>query len=120
MTDATLVFAVSAAAGARTGLGGGLMPEDVSPGVIGFLVTLALVLACIPLFRSMTGKLRGVQHRALPEEAAADDASDDRALHHDGSAPSENTADDDASDDHPPRHASVSPADDERPGPAAG
>ena len=36
---------------------------DVSPGVLGFLVTLAVVLACIPLFRSMTSKIRGVQHR---------------------------------------------------------
>lgn len=38
-------------------------PEDVSPGVLGFLVTLAVVLACIPLFRSMTGKIRGVEFR---------------------------------------------------------
>lgn len=36
---------------------------EVSPGVLGFLVTLAVVLACIPLFRSMTTKIRGVQHR---------------------------------------------------------
>lgn len=51
--------------------GGGLAPEDVSPGVIGFLVTLALVLACIPIFRSMTGKLRGVHHRPVPGEVPA-------------------------------------------------
>ena len=51
----------------------GLTEWDVSPGVIGFLVTLALVLACIPLFRSMTGKIRGVQHRD-PAGASADDA----------------------------------------------
>ena len=38
-------------------------PEDVSPGVLGFLVTLAVVLACIPLFRSMTSKIRGVEFR---------------------------------------------------------
>lgn len=50
---------------------GGVAREDVSPGVIGFLVTLALVLACIPLFRSMTGKVRRVQHRD-PEDAGAD------------------------------------------------
>lgn len=41
----------------------------VSPGMAGFLVTLAVVLACIPLFRSMVRKIRGVQYRA---EAAED------------------------------------------------
>jgi hypothetical protein len=77
--SAALVSAalVSAAWGLPSGVpveapGGGLAPEDVSPGVIGFLVTLALVLACVPLFRSMTGKLRGVQHRDPAGEA--DDA----------------------------------------------
>lgn len=63
-----------------TAPGGGLAPEDVSPGVIGFLVTLALVLACIPLFRSMTGKVRGVQHRAEPrDDVPTQDAHGDRA-----------------------------------------
>ena len=59
----TLASVVAAAGAGAAATGGGPAPEDVSPGVIGFLVTLALVLACIPLFRSMTGKLRGVQHR---------------------------------------------------------
>lgn len=36
---------------------------EVSPGVLGFLVTLAVALACIPLFRSMTTKIRGVRRR---------------------------------------------------------
>lgn len=52
----------------------GLLPEDVTPGVIGFLVTLAVVLACIPLFRSMTRKVRGVAYRAdLAEAEQVDD-----------------------------------------------
>ncbi|WP_024285381.1 hypothetical protein [Cellulomonas sp. KRMCY2] len=50
----------------------GVDPEDVSPGVLGFLVIFAVVLACIPLFRSMTSKLRGVEHRAR-REASTDD-----------------------------------------------
>lgn len=50
----------------------GLQPEDVTPGVIGFLVTLALVLATIPLIRSMTRKTRRVGLRA-EVEAQADD-----------------------------------------------
>lgn len=45
----------------------GVNPEDVSPGVLGFLVIFAVVLACIPLFRSMTSKLRGVDHRERRE-----------------------------------------------------
>ena len=39
-------------------------PSTVTPGVVGFLVIFAVVLASIPLFRSMTGKLRGVDRRA--------------------------------------------------------
>lgn len=45
-------------------------PDLVTPGVLGFLVTLAAVLACIPLFLSMTGKLRRMEHRARSEERA--------------------------------------------------
>lgn len=44
--------------------GQGPAPDEVTPGILGFLVTLAVVLACIPLFRSMTSKVRGVQPRA--------------------------------------------------------
>ena len=63
------------AGGFRAEVRDGLANQDVSPGVIGFLVTLALVLACIPLFRSMTGKVRGVQHR--DPAGQADDAAPD-------------------------------------------
>lgn len=49
----------------------GVDPDSVTPGVLGFAVTLAAVLACIPLFLSMTRKIRGVQHRGRLEEAAA-------------------------------------------------
>ena len=50
-----------------------------SPGLIGFLVTLALVLACIPLFRSMTSKVRGVQYRDHADDVAAEDSAGDSA-----------------------------------------
>ncbi len=43
--------------------------EAWTPGVLGFLVTLGLVVACIPIFRSMTGKIRGVQHRGIEGSA---------------------------------------------------
>lgn len=42
------------------------VPEPAAatgPGIAGFLVTFALVLACIPLFLSMTRKVRGVRFR---------------------------------------------------------
>lgn len=59
----------------------GLEPLDVSPGLLGFVVVFAMVLACIPLFRSMSGKLRGVDHRALDrgddEAERAPDRRDD-------------------------------------------
>ncbi|WP_149202296.1 hypothetical protein [Actinotalea subterranea] len=59
----------------------GVDPGDVSPGVPGFLVIFLVVLACIPLFRSMTSKLRRLDHRARveaagePVTAPADDAA---------------------------------------------
>ena len=43
-------------------------PTTVTPGVVGFLVIFAVVLACIPLFRSMVGKLRGLERRAQGDE----------------------------------------------------
>ena len=46
----------------------GLDPLDVSPGLLGFAVIFFVVIACIPLFRSMTGKLRNVDQRARLEE----------------------------------------------------
>lgn len=36
---------------------------QTGPGIAGFLVTFALVLVCIPLFLSMTRKIRGVGYR---------------------------------------------------------
>lgn len=49
-------------------LQGGLDPQDVSPGLFGFLAIFLVALACIPLFRSMTSKIRGVNHRAPAED----------------------------------------------------
>ena len=53
------------------GLREGLSETDVSPGLLGFLVIFAAVVACIPLLRSMVSKIRGVQHRDLPPEDVA-------------------------------------------------
>ncbi|MCV2396384.1 hypothetical protein OEB99_18900 [Actinotalea sp. M2MS4P-6] len=44
---------------------------DVTPGLLGFVVIFAVVLAVIPIFLNMTGKLRRLRHRAELEEAEA-------------------------------------------------
>jgi len=49
-------------------------PADVSPGLLGFFTVFLIALACIGLFRSLTSKLRNVNHRQAlldAEEAAA-------------------------------------------------
>lgn len=58
------------------GLRQGVDPVDVTPGVLGFLVIFAAALACIPLFRSMTTKVRRIEYLAQREadEAAEADA----------------------------------------------
>lgn len=50
--------------------GGELDPLDVSPGLLGFLVTFGLVVACIVLFVSMTRMVRRVGRRPEPDEPA--------------------------------------------------
>lgn len=53
--------------------GGELDPLDVSPGLLGFLVTFGLVAVCIVLFVSMTRMVRRVGRRAeLEDESVAD------------------------------------------------
>lgn len=73
MTSASRLAPMQAADQLRPGLD----PLDVSPGLLGFLVVFALVLACLPLFRSLTGKLRGIEHRAVPDAEAEPDAEGD-------------------------------------------
>ncbi|NCT91169.1 hypothetical protein GXB85_09425 [Cellulomonas sp. APG4] len=75
MTAVPALAALGVLAEVEDELRPGLEPLDVSPGLLGFLVVFAMVLACIPLFRSMSGKLRGVDHRA-PDR---DDDGEERA-----------------------------------------
>ena len=55
----------------------GVDPKDVTPGTLGFIVTLFLVIAIIFLIRDMTKRIRRVRYReqltteALEREAAA-------------------------------------------------
>jgi len=56
--------------------GGELDPNDVSPGLLGFLVTFGLVVVCVVLFVSMTRMVRRVNRRVEPDEAAVPDPRD--------------------------------------------
>lgn len=73
--------------------GGELDPLDVSPGLLGFLVTFGLVLVCIVLFVSMTRMLRRVGRRSEPENGAGSEDAPENAPAHE-SAPSAGGADD--------------------------
>lgn len=73
---------VVATPGPEDGLRDDLTPQDVSPGLLGFVVIFAAAVACIPLFLSMTRKLRKVDPRRerptaapAPEDGAADDGA---------------------------------------------
>lgn len=59
-------------------------PDMVTPGVIGFVATLALILATIVLLVSLNRRIRRVNYRAeiaerLDAEEAAEDASEGEA-----------------------------------------
>ncbi|WP_182113292.1 MULTISPECIES: hypothetical protein [unclassified Actinotalea] len=69
----TWVASVVATPSSEPELQEGVDPDSVTPGVLGFLVTLAAVVACIPLFLSMTRKIRGVQHRGRLETEAEEE-----------------------------------------------
>ena len=61
----------------------GLDPSQVTPGLLGFLMTLFMVIAVILLMRSMVGRVRRVRYRAQAEEQQrthTDDTSPPAAL----------------------------------------
>lgn len=66
------------------GLRQGVDPVDVTPGVLGFLVIFAAALACIPLFRSMTSKVRRIEYLAQREAAEAQARADEEPDGDDG------------------------------------
>ena len=81
------------------GLREGIDPLDVTPGVLGFLVPFAVVLASLVLFVSMARKVRGVDYRdRLRREEEAARAAGDR-----DDADDDGTADDGAPGDGGPR-----------------
>jgi hypothetical protein len=58
-----------------TGGQGGLDPNSVSPGVVGFLATFGLVLASILLFVNMSRRLRRLRYREEHERPPDDPPS---------------------------------------------
>lgn len=72
----TLAVAVTTTLAAATPTPSPEPAAATGPGIAGFLVTFALVVACIPLFLSMTRKVRGVRYRDQSEPGDAADAPD--------------------------------------------
>ncbi|WP_458116683.1 hypothetical protein [Arthrobacter sp. D2-10] len=74
-----LAATVTPAPGDEPSLRPGLDPTQVTPGLLGFLATLFLVIAVIFLIRDMTRRIRRVRYREMAnleaEEAAARKAS---------------------------------------------
>ena len=86
-----LAATVTPAPGDEPSLRPGLDPADVTPGLLGFLATLFLVIAVIFLIRDMTRRIRRVRYRemALLEEGEARQAEEirqSRPLEHRGEA----------------------------------
>ena len=70
-----LALAVAATLAAATPSPTPAPAAATGPGIAGFLVTFALVVACIPLFLSMTRKIRGVRYRDRDESGETRDAA---------------------------------------------
>ena len=68
----------------------GLDPTQVTPGLLGFLATLFLVIAVIFLIRDMTRRIRRVRYREMAnleaEQAAAGEETADRGAARDNTA----------------------------------
>lgn len=75
----TLAVTVTPTPGDDASLRPGLDPAQVTPGLLGFLATLFLVIAIIFLIRDMSRRIRRVRYREMAnleaEQAAADEAS---------------------------------------------
>ncbi|WP_250447361.1 hypothetical protein [Actinotalea sp. C106] len=84
--------AVLALSPAEPELREGLDPESVTPGLLGFMVIFLAVLVCIPLFLSMTGKLRRVEHRRRREDTEQEPGSGPDEPGPPGAAPARGTA----------------------------
>ncbi len=67
-----LASAVSPTPDQEDGLRPGLDPSQVTPGLLGFLATLVLVVAVIFLVRDMSRRIRRVRYQSMADDAASD------------------------------------------------
>lgn len=68
MSNLLLAFSVQAAKGDDSGLRPGLDPDQVTPGTLGFIMTLFMVIAVIVLMKSMSRRVRRVRYRSQVAE----------------------------------------------------
>lgn len=72
-----LAATVTPTPGEEPSLRPGLDPADVTPGTLGFLATLFMVIAVIFLIRDMVKRIRRVRYRTMAEEGSQDGQSGD-------------------------------------------
>lgn len=83
----SLAAAVTPAPGDDASLRPGLDPAQVTPGLLGFLATLFLVVAVIFLIRDMTKRIRRVRYRTMVDEEGRpvpEDSGDDSPEYRNG------------------------------------
>ena len=73
MPDGVLRLLLASPTPSPPGSEGGLDPNSVSPGVIGFLATFALVLVSLLLFLNMSSRLRRMRYREEHRQQPPDD-----------------------------------------------
>lgn len=103
-----LASAVSPTPDQEDGLRPGLDPSQVTPGLLGFLATLVLVVAVIFLVRDMSRRIRRVRYQSVADDAVSDGSRPD-GVKQDGPAAdrTEMLLDDDSIDDSAEGRSSV-------------
>ena len=87
-----LVSTVSPVPDQEDGLRPGLDPSQVTPGLLGFVFTLVMVIAVIFLIRDMSKRIRRVRYQGMIDEAAG--SENPEAGHDDDRTPGERRAND--------------------------
>lgn len=95
-----LASAVSPTPDQEDGLRPGLDPSQVTPGLLGFLATLMLVVAVIFLVRDMSRRIRRVRYQSGADDAGSDGSGPDGVKQDGPAADRTETLLDDDSGDH--------------------
>ncbi|WP_333483276.1 hypothetical protein [Arthrobacter sp. CAN_A1] len=86
---------MSPAPNQEDGLRPGLDPSQVTPGLLGFIFTLVMVVAVIFLIRDMSKRIRRVRYQGVVDDAAAADATEGQLDDDGGYRPDGNRTPDD-------------------------